>query len=419
MDEFKRKPVNRLEPIKAPENPSVPVAQQPQSALDPSANTNVIPNTNSAPTPAQQNVTPQFVEQPAFNPQPIEGATAPKPRKSKKKALLLGLFGLLGVLLLAAVGLFVWYNAQLAPVDSEKTEKVVVTVVSGTTPTGIADLLKEKDLIRSQSVFLWYTRAEGVQNLLQAGTYRLSPSESTQEIVKHLQGGNVDTFDITFLPGATLAENRKAFINSGYTEAEVDAGLSTTFTSPLFEGKPASADLEGYIYGDTYRFGSDATVQEVLNHVFETYYGVVQKNDLVAKFKTQNLSLYEGITLASIIQRESIGGDEPQIAQVFYKRLAIGMPLGSDVTYQYAADKLGVPRDTNLESPYNTRIKTGLPPGPISVPGINALKAVASPAPGDYIYFLSGDDDVTYYGRTLEEHEANIVNHCKVKCQII
>ena len=136
-------------------------------------------------------------------------------------------------------------------------------------------------------------------------------------------------------------------------------------------------------------------------------------------FKENGLNLYQGITLASIIQRESIGGDEPQIAQVFYTRLSIGMMLGSDVTYQYIADKTGVARDINLDSPYNTRRYTGLPPGPIATPGLNALLAVASPAPGDYIYFLSGDDDVTYFATTLEEHEANIRNHCQQKCQII
>jgi UPF0755 protein len=95
------------------------------------------------------------------------------------------------------------------------------------------------------------------------------------------------------------------------------------------------------------------------------------------------------------------------------------MPLGSDPTYQYAADKMGVPRSTTLDSPYNTRRYPGLPPGPIAVPGEKALVAVVSPAEGDYLYFLSGDDDVTYFSRTFEEHEQNIVTHCQKKCQIL
>jgi UPF0755 protein len=139
----------------------------------------------------------------------------------------------------------------------------------------------------------------------------------------------------------------------------------------------------------------------------------------VAKFKTRGLTLYQGITLASIVQRESGGGDEAQIASVFYNRLRIDMVLGSDVTYQYAADKAGVPRDVNLDSPYNTRRYPGLPPGPIAAPGLRALLGVANPAQTDYLYFLSGDDDVTYYGTTLAEHEKNIADHCKEKCQIL
>lgn len=411
MDDFKRRPVNRaVQPQQGPVQP--PAVPQ--------------PNINAAPTPAQQGLAPAFNEpvapvtpgEPSISPQPIADAPKTPPKKGNKKLIWI-IASVLALVVVALVGIFVWYTAQLSPVDSQNTNKTLVTIKTGATPTNIADTLKEEGLIRSPEAFLWYTRIEGVQNNLQAGSYRLSPSESTQEIVEHLQNGNVDSFDITFLPGETLANNKKTLIAAGYSEQEVTEAFSATYASPLFEGKPASADLEGYIYGDTYRFGSGATVKSILEHVFEKYYQVIQANGLVEKFQANGLSLYEGITLASIVQRESIGGDEPQIAQVFYKRLSIDMQLGSDVTYQYIADKTGVPRDTNLDSPYNTRRYTGLPPGPIAVPGLNALKAVGSPAQGDFIYFLSGDDDITYFAKTLEEHEANILNHCKVKCQII
>ena len=92
------------------------------------------------------------------------------------------------------------------------------------------------------------------------------------------------------------------------------------------------------------------------------------------------------------------------------------MQLGSDVTYQYIADRDGLVRDPTMETLYNTRIHTGLTPGPISAPGLSALIAASEPANGDYIYFLSGDDDVTYFAHTNAEHEANIINHCRVKC---
>jgi UPF0755 protein len=110
--------------------------------------------------------------------------------------------------------------------------------------------------------------------------------------------------------------------------------------------------------------------------------------------------------------------DQKQVAQVFYTRLEQNMPLGSDVTAYYGADQMGAERTVAVDTPYNTRIHSGLTPGPIAVPSIGALAAVASPAPGDYIYFLSGDDDVTYFAHTEEEHQANIRNHCTVKCAI-
>lgn len=388
MDDFNRRPVNRLStPPLEPKRPLNPVLQPPVTPVVPA-------------------------------PQAIETPPVP-PKKSWKKRIIFFLIGFALAVVAAILSVWFWYSAQLAPVDGNDTKKIVVVIEPGTGPKAIAEQLHEGGVIKSTTAFMWYTRFEGVQNSLQAGTYRLSPSESTQEIVRHLTNGNVDSFDLTFLPGATLKQNKEVFTKAGYSEAEVEKAFSASYSSPLFEGKPATADLEGYIYGDTYKFGAGESVENILTHIFETYSEVVQKNNLVAQYQARGLSLYEGITLASIIQREAIGGDEPQIAQVFYKRLATDMPLGSDVTYQYIADKTGVPRDTNLDSPYNTRRYTGLPPGPIAVPGLNSLKAVANPAPGEYLYFLSGDDNVTYYGTTLQEHEANIRDHCRQKCQIL
>jgi UPF0755 protein len=313
--------------------------------------------------------------------------------------------------------MLVWYNIGLSPRGGSLGQLVVVKVPSGSTPTDIARILQENAVIRDALVFDIYTRLSGTKDNLQAGTYRLSPAESVQQIVGHLVNGTVDEFSITFLPGATLAENRKVFLNAGYSESEVDAALAVTYTSPLFAGKPTSADLEGYIYGETYNFNSGATVSEILKRTFTEFEKVIAKNNFVESFKKQGLTLYEGITLASIIQREVNGlTDQKQVAQVFYTRLASGMQLGSDVTYMYAAKKLGVEATPSLDSPYNTRNRTGLTPGPIAVPGLSALQATASPASGNYVYFLSGDDDLTYFARTNAEHEANIVAHCKVKC---
>lgn len=354
-------------------------------------------------------------------PLPIETPVPPPQDKISHRRKVVGrsFLGALIIGIVLVVGGWIWYLSQLTAVDTQQNDLVRVKIERGSTPAQIGDLLKEEGVIRNQQAFAIYTQLTNTQNILQAGVYRLSPAESTPQIVSHLTEGSIDTFSLQFLPGATLAENREVFLKAGYSKDEIDTALSATYDLSLFSSRPSTSDLEGYIYGETYKFSSDATVEEILERVFAHYADVVSQNDLVAKFKARGLTLYEGITLASIIQREAVKGDEPQIAQVFYTRLARDMPLGSDVTYQYIADKTGVPRDTNLDSPYNTRRYPGLPPGPISVPGLSSLLAVADPAPGDYLYFLSGDDDITYYARTISEHEANIAAHCAQKCSIL
>lgn len=343
---------------------------------------------------------------------------SPNNKKKRKRRMLLWIaISILVIMLGVAMGLFAWYRISLHPVNANDTNKVRVTINEGDSPSHIETVLKGDHLIRSSLAFEIYTRLTGTRSKLQAGLYSFSPSDSVSAIVDKLVAGKVDQFEITFLPGATVTEDKAALVKSGYSQAEVDAAFSKQYDHPLFATKPATADLEGYIYGDTYKFNSNATVEQILTRTFDEFYSVIQANNLVSGFQKQGLTLYQGITLASIIQREvSNPDDQKQVAQIFLKRLSINMPLGSDVTYHYAAEKLGVAPTPTLDSPYNTRIYPGLPPGPIAVPGLTALEAVANPAPGDYLYFLSGDDGKTYYATTEQEHQQNITNYCQIKC---
>lgn len=363
--------------------------------------------------------------------QPLQ-KTSPglKPVRSRKKLLWWILAAAVSVIISVGVACLLWYQAQLQPVDSSNDHYVVVVVESGMTPDAIGDLLEEKKVIKNNVAFDIYTRLTSSRHRLQAGTYRLSPAQSTPQIVDHLTSGRVQQMTVTFYPGATLvdntdkAEDKKTDVTTvlqrlGYADEEIKAALAKQYDHPIFKDKPASADLEGYIYGETYQFDSGASVESILTRVFDHFYEVIKDENLEEGFAKQGLNLYQGITLASIIQKEAIGGDEAQIAQVFLSRYSIDMPLGSDVTYQYIADKTGAERHPNLDSPYNTRKYKGLPPGPIAAPGLAALKAVANPAPGDYLYFLSGDDNITYFAKTFSEHEKNIRDHCQEKCQIL
>lgn len=346
-----------------------------------------------------------------------------KPRPTKKNKFIKIILIIIGVGIALILASVVWYLSALQPVNSKAGGKEFI-ISPGDTPSEIAKSLKSSGLIKSDLAFIVNARLQGLQGSLKAGKYNLSPALSTSDLITELvKGPDVEIVDVTFLPGATLTDHKKVLLKAGYDEAEIDKAFSAKYDHPLFVTRPDSANLEGYILGETHRFDKGTALSAVLNRYFDDYMEIIEQNGLVERYKEQGLTLYEGITLASIIQRESVGcpgktecEDQRQIASVFYNRLAVDMPLGSDVTYHYAADLKGVPRDHRLDSPYNTRIYKGLPPGPIASPGVSALNAAADPAKTDYMYFLSGDDDVTYFATTNEGHEANIQNHCSEKC---
>lgn len=317
-------------------------------------------------------------------------------------------------LLLAGYG---WYVAQLRPVTTDTGKHIRVKIETGSSPSKIAAILQESGVIRSSFAFSIYIKISGNENKLKAGAYDLRPSLTTQKIVEHIAEGKDDSFDVTFIPGETLANNRKALLSLGYSESEIDQAFNAQYKRALFINKPISADLEGYFYGETIRFAVDASVTNILNRFFDEYEDFIQKNNLVEGLKKQDLNLFEGITLASIVQKETSNPDtQRQVARVFFNRMKIGMNLGSDVTYQYAAKRMGVRPDPRLNSLYNTRIHTGLPPGPIATPSKSALLAVASPADNDYLFFLAGDDNLMHYAKTDEQHNQNVANYCKIKC---
>lgn len=435
-----------------PRRPSVepeqsPDSQQPLVRMQPVVGGEIRrpqPGDNNAQTPQQDNplpgessavasgtglppVDPRLVDAPdSLLPPP-----APKKHRSIKKIVLWVLIGLLVFLVAAATVGVVWYNNALAPVAPRDETKTRVKIVSGSTPTDIALLLRDKQLIRSTTAFDIYTKLAKNRNSLQAGSYALSPSQSLPDIVDILASGKTETFSIMFYPGATLVDNtdtpkekktdvQTVLLNAGFSQDEITAALNAQYDSPLLADKPAGASLEGYIYGDTYMIDSSMSVEQVLEVTFAEYYKVIVDNNLIEGYEKQGLTLHEGVIMASIIQSEmgSQSADMAQVAQIFLKRYSEGMPLGSDVTAYYGADLEGKPRAVSVDTPYNTRIHAGLPKGPISNPGLAALKAVAAPASGEYVYFLSGDDGKTYFATTNEQHEKNIVDHCRIGCSI-
>jgi UPF0755 protein len=343
-----------------------------------------------------------------------------RPRRRAWFWRLLIAFGLLAVLLIGAtVAIWRFYSANLLPVSKNGATQTV-TIESGSTPTAIADLLHDKKLIRNAWTFERYVQSEGVAQYLQAGTYTLSPTQSVSGIVAQLTHGKVTTKLVTILPGQRLDQIKKSLINDGFSEADVTAALQAS----KYEGnaalvdKPVGNNLEGYLYPDSFQRTNSTKVSAIIQESIAE----MQSNltpDIRAAFAKQGLSVYQGIILASIVTQEvSNQSDRAQAAQVFLKRLKIGMSLGSDVTALYGSRLAGQGDSLGYDTPYNTRIHTGLPPSPISNVDKGALQAVAHPASTDWLYFVAGDNGTTYFSTTLQQHEAYTQQYCHKLCAL-
>ena len=339
-----------------------------------------------------------------------------KPRKTRQFMTIL-----ITAVVLCIIGTVVYVRSQyyenLKPVSASQKSQLV-TVELGSTATEIATMLKSQGLIREPWAFEWYVRNNNLRDKLQAGSYYLRPSQSIQEITTVLTQGKIATDLVTVLPGQRLDQIRQSLIRSGFSADEVDAGLKPAqyATHPALVDKPANANLEGYLYPESFQKHADTTASTIITASLTE----MQKRltpAIRAGFVKQGLTVHQGVILASIVEQE-VGNtaDKPKVAQVFLTRLRTGMMLGSDVTAFYGAILDGKKPSVLYDSAYNTRMHPGLPPGPISNVTSSSLEAVANPAGTDFIYFVAGDDGVTYFSHTLAEHEALTKQHCKKLC---
>jgi UPF0755 protein len=267
--------------------------------------------------------------------------------------------------------------------------------------------------------YLVYT---GLDTTLQAGKFELSPGMTPVEIAGALQDATPNEVTFLILPGWRMEEIAASLPTSGLSitpQAFLSGVSSPPPGTPLAAELPPGATLEGFLYPDTYRLPRGTTLEELIATLLSDFQIKVDQ-ELKDGFARQGLSLFQAVTLASIIEREAIVEDEmPLIASVFLNRLSAGMKLDSDPTVQYALGYDAV-QDTwwinpltlehlQFDSPYNTYLYPGLPPGPIANPGLNAMRAVAFPAQTPYLYFRAACDNSGRhtFSMTFEEHQNN------------
>lgn len=310
-----------------------------------------------------------------------------------------------------------WYTNNLRPV-SESQQTVYFTVELGDSRDKIADKLERERLIRSSAAFKNYIRTNEIQNLL-AGTYILSPSMSTQDIVKKMIKGEVAHNLLTILPAKRLDQIKEAFAKEGYSPAEIDSAFNASNykSHPALASLPARASLEGYLYPDSFQKQANTPAATIVKQSLDEMNKHLSP-DIINGFGRQGLSVYRGITLASIVLKET---DDPKyqatVAQVFLSRIRQNMPLQSDPTADYAAAIVGQPKDLRIQSPYNTYVSPWPIPGPISNVTAAAMKAVANPAQTDFLYFVTGDDGTFHFNRNLKDHEEATRRYCTIQCR--
>ena len=307
----------------------------------------------------------------------------------------------------------------------------IFVITGGQSVTDIADNLKQENLIKSKIIFKIYTKLSGSQSLFQPGSYELSPTMNIKEIVYNMtrqvflrpeekltfiEGWNLNDYtdlikkhnlnnanDFSLLIGEPMKDYR--IIKSDIVPYDYSNDYS------FLKDKPTYYSLEGYLFPDTYRFFTDASADDIVRKMLDNF-----DNKLTDKMRkdisSQKKTIYEIITMASIIQKEVQSEDDMKIVSgIFWDRIDNGQALESCATLAYI---LGENKkqysydDTRINSPYNTYINRGLPPGPISNPGIKAIEAAIYPEKTNYNYFLTDSDTgKTIFSETYQEHLNN------------
>ncbi len=293
-----------------------------------------------------------------------------------------------------------WWQNGLKPVSLSNSAPKIFVVEKGQGVREISKNLKNEGLIRDQIVFFLYTRFNGIDKKIQAGDFRLNPSMNAIDIAEGLTRGTLDIW-------VTIPEGLRAEEISDILKEKM----------PLYDSswRESLRQNEGYLFPDTYLIPREADVNMIISLLKTTFENRYKTLDL----SKTTLSKNQIVIIASLIEREAKKDEDRKlVASVILNRLELGMKLDIDATIQYALGfdesekrwwkKSLSLEDIKLNSPYNTYMVAGLPPTPISNPGLASLEAVVNPANTDYLFYISDSKGVNHYAKTIEGHNANI-----------
>ena len=325
-------------------------------------------------------------------------------RARDRRRTLLALAVVAALVLLPLLLLGGWFLWELSP-PGDAGAPVQVSIEAGWGGKQAGDALQANGVIGSSLAFQIWAKVSGTS--FQAGTYDLREHLGVREAADALERGPVAQPHLTLAlpPGLTLSQiaDRVGQLPGHSREAFLATAASGVVRSRL--QPPDVTSLEGLTWPDTYFVGEGQSDEEILR----TIVGAFDEHAAAA-----GVASYDPLRIASLVQAEANAADADEVSAVIHNRIARGMPLQIDATLCYA--KGGCPpvpnnADKQIDSPYNTYRVTGLPPTPIMTVTEPALRAALHPADVRYLYYVTGDDGVTRFGTTLEEHQRNIDEH--------
>ncbi|MGB9629589.1 MAG: endolytic transglycosylase MltG [Thermodesulfobacteriota bacterium] len=294
----------------------------------------------------------------------------------------------------------------------------VIYIKKGTPLRTISERLEQEGLIRSRHFFIALATVFNKKGKIKAGEYELHTKMLPMEVLTHLVKGQTKRHLITIVEGYTLAQIAQLLEESNIVEkkAFLQKATSPDFISSLGFTHLAGSTLEGYLFPDTYSLIKEMDPEEVIQ-IFVQRFKKVFEQEFSKRAEPPELSQREIVILASMIEKEtSLPEEKPLISAVFHNRLRKKMPLQSDPTVIYGIKNFNgnLTKEHLIKpTPYNTYLKTGLPPTPICNPGRDSLSAAINPSPVPFLYFVSKNDGSHYFSSDMDDHNRAVWKYQK------
>jgi UPF0755 protein len=337
----------------------------------------------------------------------VEGIDAPereygrRPRSRARVGVALALLGLVVVLVAATAAGSWWYVfVRSAVPDVASGQPVQIEIAQGASTAAIAEQLAAAGVVPNANRFRLESRRAGADGQLRAGVYDLQTGMTYDQVIAELRAGPAISYVTVTIPEGWVIEEiaERVERDTGIPAAEFEAlanGGYDEFPREYLRDVPEGS-LEGYLFPKTYRVEEESTARDVIEMMLDQFETELVDVDVAAS-EARGFSLHELVTMASIIERETKVAEERElVSSVIHNRLEEGMRLQVDATIEYLLPGTRfrlTNDDLQIDSPYNTYRNSGLPPGPISNPGLASLKAAAAPADTEYIYYVLTDPD--------------------------